>query len=484
MQSFKSLVSTDYIDEGLIALLNRDLTAMTLMSGDTAPQNAEEGWCWNNVSQKKLYFSSNAQWKLLIDYSSGYLTRNQIEGRFQPLNQNLSTFGSPRITTQCFVSNGIVKTFTDYFKNTLMQTTNLYNTLGLKGLSKKNSISINELENRSITQDKFVSSLITDAPFKSGDICTSFNKNGKNGFLKLATNLTCGNSTSGATYIGNSYKSLFETLWKNPNLPLYSTKGVQITKTTASADWDNSCRMRIPDSPSYFSNTPGTVLFESNSASGTYTLDIATSGYYYVQVVGGGGGSYAFSRNYSHWWNGCAAGGSGAAFVGTIYIPAGQYQVVVGEGGASNSSGDGTCRSTDGGTSSIGNLISCTGGTRGFGGARDLNNLNFFVGTGGTVILNTSASYVTTNINGNVGGGANAYKEAGLHFDGGASVYGGYGAGSWAATYSGNPAVGTAGNGYVKIQYQGPYLPQSSSSNANNINSYNFYTNVTFYIKI
>lgn len=70
---------------------------------------------------------------------------------------------------------------------------------------------------------------------------------------------------------------------------------------------------------------------------GTYTLTLENNGYYLVELVGGGGGG-AQSRlgvNEIIYLN-KHGGGSGAAFVGEVYLLQGDYVVVVGKKGTND----------------------------------------------------------------------------------------------------------------------------------------------------
>ena len=119
------------------------------------------------------------------------------------------------------------------------------------------------------------------------------------------------------------------------------------------------------------------------------------------------------------------AGGSGAGFVGEIYIQKGQYEVI--------------CGTAPSGTSQIGDLIIAGGGGTGTGGAYNIQPVS---GKGGTLVINAQTRNVELQTNGNNGQTAvngNQGTRAG-----GASVYNGYGAGG--ASRSSSPK-----DGYVKI---------------------------------
>ena len=71
------------------------------------------------------------------------------------------------------------------------------------------------------------------------------------------------------------------------------------------------------------------VVFEKDEP-GTYTASLPFSGFYEVVLVGGGsGGCYGYTTQYGD----AKVGNQGASIIGTIFLNAGNYTTVVGEGG-------------------------------------------------------------------------------------------------------------------------------------------------------
>lgn len=175
---------------------------------------------------------------------------------------------------------------------------------------------------------------------------------------------------------------------------------------------------------------PETVLFES-ATPGTYNVNITGDGFYEVYCVAGGGQSnYSKSSAGAGKWNFfIASGGSGSGFVGTIKLNKGNLSLIIGGSGGDSSIG-GYVKTYHGG-----NGDGSRGGSGGSGGS--------------TPTVNALVKSQTVNTAGNAGkyqtGSSSTTSCAG-----GASVYGGYGAGGTAYGY-GNEA-GKAG--YVKIIYK------------------------------
>lgn len=142
---------------------------------------------------------------------------------------------------------------------------------------------------------------------------------------------------------------------------------------------------------------------------GTYNLNIPVSGYYQIVLVGGGGNGQGPSINYAGMYSYCG-GGSGAAFVGEVYLNSGSHSIKV--GGA-------------GGNSSVDSLIVAGGSTN-----AGMSNYNMqrAGGYGGTLTISSSSQVrnVTVQKNGNNGG----FSNSGTGQAGGSSVLQGYGKGA------------------------------------------------------
>lgn len=174
----------------------------------------------------------------------------------------------------------------------------------------------------------------------------------------------------------------------------------------------------------------GVVKFESAIA-GTYSASLNAGQYEIICVGGGGGGAQTGdTRSFN-----TGAGGSGGYSNELVQLTAGDYEAIVGAGGAvsrawwpTNTFGG------QGGTSSFAG-VEATGGAGGGAGGQGV-----WGGAGGTG--------ATANGNtGSAGGGKNVY------YPGGASVYNGYGLGG--NGYSGNASTmagsSPGGAGYIKV---------------------------------
>lgn len=169
---------------------------------------------------------------------------------------------------------------------------------------------------------------------------------------------------------------------------------------------------------------PGKVLFET-SVAGTYTLYVKCRCKLEIWAVGGGsGGCHRLQATTAqNWWYDNFSGGSGGYIHGVKEVYAGTYTLKVGAGGPGGNAGN-----------NAGGNTTVFGETAGGGTSSGWK----YVGSGGT---NTTT--LSQSVKGNNGiGSSTGYSDP--TNAGGASVYGGYGAG-------GNSHDSPGGSGYLKI---------------------------------
>lgn len=524
MQKLHDIKTTDYIDTGLIQLLERDITALTLMSGETIPEDAPENVFHNNLKDKKLYTNTDG-WGKVIDYTSLYKTKGMLETNYQPLNHYLTEYSNVKVPEGAgVICYNVYRPISDYFRTKLLATTSNDSFTSLLGLGKiafQNTLSAVYIKDYSVGKELLAKSIITEPPFMTGDIRMSYAQTSPNTnkWLKLAKGVTIGNTFSGANYTGVMFKELFRVLWANKNISMVNSQNASVARGTSyEVDWNKNNRIVLPDKPGYYDGiASGTTMFDSSKYDHPekYTFTVTTPGYYEITLVSGGGGGFSFVRNYSKWWRGCAAGGSGAAFKAQMYFPTGSYDI-----GRYFYGGDGLGRwdtawaqAKEGFTAYIGKatnasnvfnyIVKLTGGTGGSGCGRDqVYNVTgsyssdsgnpqslYTVGKGGTCsILNSSFVHkVIYQANGNPGTGY-AYGIQWLgEIAGGASPASNIGLGSYGTGGSGkcpsqNSYVWNGNDGYAKLVYLG-YLPPNDD-NSNNKNNDAFFKDLQFYIKV
>jgi hypothetical protein len=211
-----------------------------------------------------------------------------------------------------------------------------------------------------------------------------------------------------------------------------------------------------------FSSTFGNVNLPSIYSSpwgweipGTYTWKVPpgiTS--ICVEVWGGGGGAQNVAANQ----NSGGGGGGGYGYACFNVVPGTTYTVIVGAGGSGSASG---------GSSSVGNLISATGGNPGgvatnctsaSGGAGGTSNASYsIVGETGGIGTGCPANTLGCGGNGGKAGNGGAGGVGGCTFSNGSAgtAPGGGGGGTWTAPQVNNtPRSGAAGaRGQVYIYF-------------------------------
>lgn len=173
------------------------------------------------------------------------------------------------------------------------------------------------------------------------------------------------------------------------------------------------------------------------ATAGTYTINIPTTGFYDIVAIGGGaGGAWGYDvYGIKH----TASGGSGAGFVGKIYISEGTYTAIVGSGGTP--AGNGGYGGAGGSTEIIG-IISAGGGAAGAY-ATWGNNIG---SAGGVISVSTTIQSYSLNSNGNSGSGTINATSAG-----GTSLLNGYGKGGEANLST--SCYGTSG--FLSLKFSG-----------------------------
>lgn len=172
----------------------------------------------------------------------------------------------------------------------------------------------------------------------------------------------------------------------------------------------------------------GLVLLNTSTA-GTYTVNVPYDCTVHIDLVGGGGGGHVLNQGASRF---VSSGGSGAYVTGEIDVVAGEYSIVVGNGGTGR---NGSSDAGNGGSST------CFGQTAGGGGG----GKNTTAGTAGV------ASTTLTGQSGNAGTVKPKYGSSSVSVSGGASKYGGYGRGGNASLSDGSSIYENGVSGYCKI---------------------------------
>ena len=189
---------------------------------------------------------------------------------------------------------------------------------------------------------------------------------------------------------------------------------------------------------------PNTVIYESSTGGASTNLSLP-EGLYQVICIGGGGGGCGRHPGISGSFK-SAGGGSGSGFNCIFNLPAGNYAVAVGSGGASKT---GATNGRDGGNSRFGTSYAYGGG----GGIYQGGTSPFIGGAGGNA---PTLTYTRTSTTLNTAGNSGSYDSGPYYAIGaaGAAVYGNYGKGGTSkVTTDDGDTLTDAKDGYVKVIY-------------------------------
>jgi hypothetical protein len=195
-----------------------------------------------------------------------------------------------------------------------------------------------------------------------------------------------------------------------------------------------------------------TVLTFSSTSGGTLTVTAnPNSEIFSVLAIGGGaGGNPGYYSSVSGTGTGGSGGGPGAILETSVAIPTGTYNVTIGTGGSPGGNG---------GTTSLGSLVTANGGT--VQNATNSNNYGFpgipggigmpgiimstYSANGTLVLVPATATYTST-----ITGSAVTYGQVGASYSGNASAttYGGSGAGNTMPFTASGSITTPGGSGY------------------------------------
>lgn len=462
-REFPDVQRSDFIDEGLLKLLQRDLAALTTFSGEGAPENGPEGVFYNDLLNRVIATKDEK----IIDYKVGTPNSGSLERSYQPLHSELTLFSNIVPEKNSVVSFKSLLSITTFFCSLDLKNLDTFKAaFGFGDLAYKNKISLTDVTDQTVGVEKFKEPLITEPPFKTGDVVFSLSNTKTEGWVRLEDSITVGSFISGATYNNPDYKNLYLLMWNHPETSVQTMYGNTTDKgESALEDWDANKRLMLPSKHSLFTSQPDTTL-TSDFVKVEREFNLK-AGLYEVYLVGGGSNSVATSVNHDKWWNHGATGGSGAGYRAVLYLPA-KTVARLSVGGLTEQSS----LSFDGFSGSV----VCGGATSGYAVGEDT-----YAGTGG-VYSNTLDSRITQNVivgkNGN-----NGTSVWGVHYTGTLTQNGVFDNnwGNAASTHisSRTNKTYTGFSGYGSLRYIGPFSDEEKGQKL-----YNFMSYVNSFVKI
>lgn len=267
-QEYPEIPITEIMYDSLAKILERDNTSLTLGAGTSFPQELED-WMVGRVclrtDLKTLYMLESVNpvsWKEMINFSEELATKAYVEKNYQPLNSNLTALSSavggsdqiPYFTTKDTMST---ISLTNYLAKWLSvsDADAARSLLGLGALAQKDTVGTSDIKDKAITTAKLNYTPITAGEgYTTGDIKESYNSATEDGFITLPSSgtATIGDSSSGATYKGDTYSNLFVKLWASSACSVLTSSGGSSSKgSTATNDWSGHKRLTLPVGLSY-----------------------------------------------------------------------------------------------------------------------------------------------------------------------------------------------------------------------------------------
>lgn len=248
-KSYPDVQQSDYADEAILKLQERDLSSAAWMYGNEFPTDVEEGMIFHNFSTHKVYNYVSGTWVEMFDYSGGYITENVMKVKYQPLNDTLTSMslltatGAGLIGTTAFYPVGA------FGRNALLSVSSagaLRTALGLGKLALLSTAAPDTIQEGTITEDKLSSDFILQPEFTTGDVVMSVRQTARAGWIKLGSAGTDTIGVSGATYSGSTYKKLYDVLWKRADCIILNAGDEVTTKGGSSdSDWADNKKIRV-----------------------------------------------------------------------------------------------------------------------------------------------------------------------------------------------------------------------------------------------
>lgn len=267
--SFPAIPETTPIRDSLDSLLARDKAALSCYSGENDPPSSSLsedmiGMIYVNTSTKEVkqletFVGGVATWKVLLDFSSRIPNQEEIASTYQPLSSaltKLSTLTPSANSIPYFTSDGAATIPTQVWARNFVASdspASARTALGIGTIGTKDVIQNEDIADNTITISKLNPNIhIDSAGYDLGDMMeTTAVKTLEDGWCPLCfdneSNPTFGNAGSGATVSDSSLQALYQLLYANPNLALYTQDGQAASKTiTWDEAWDGLYRLQLP----------------------------------------------------------------------------------------------------------------------------------------------------------------------------------------------------------------------------------------------
>ena len=259
---FEDVKLTDYIDESLIKLLNRDNASRISFrcSGSFPSPVTEEliGMTCYRVDLKAEYrlvsLTPDPTWLLISNESGTATNKEEVAANYQKKNATLSSLANIKGSKNLLpyfadVDTLAVTDFTEFARSLLSKLTK-EEVRTLLGLGRAATLDVpikgSYIEDNSIKLAQIDTSSMGPLLPSTGTCWLTLAPEAPAGWV-MANDGTIGSNTSGADYADNSTKDLFYMLWNLPVTPIYTATGNLREKgSTADIDWFANARLGLP----------------------------------------------------------------------------------------------------------------------------------------------------------------------------------------------------------------------------------------------
>lgn len=259
---FDDVKLTDYIDESLIKLLNRDNASrisFRCTGGFPSPVTEDLiGMTCYRVDLKAEYklvsVTPDPVWQMTVNLAGSPTTKEEVAANYQKKNASLTSLSglSNSKDTLPYFSAKDTMSLTDFtnFARSLIAKATKEEVRSLLGLGRAALLDVpidgSYIKDGTLTLNQLdISSLGMFLP-QTGDCWPTYATSAPTGWV-MADDGTIGSSSSGATNASDETKDLFYLLWNLPVTPIYSATGVLRDKgSTADIDWYANARLGLP----------------------------------------------------------------------------------------------------------------------------------------------------------------------------------------------------------------------------------------------
>lgn len=259
---FDDVKLTDYIDESLVKLLNRDnASRISFRCTGNFPSPVTEdliGMTCYRVDLKAEYrlvaVVPDPTWQLISNEAGTATNKEEVAANYQKKNANLTSMSNlkgSKDTLPYFTDTDTLSlTALTEFSRSLLSKLTKEEVRTLLGLGRAATLDIpikgSYIQEGSLTINQIDTSSMGPLLPTTGTCWLTFAPSAPEGWV-MADDGTIGSSSSGASHASEATKDLFYMLWSLPATPIYTATGNLREKgSTADIDWYANARLGLP----------------------------------------------------------------------------------------------------------------------------------------------------------------------------------------------------------------------------------------------